>query len=803
MVSLVIVSHSKVIAEGVKELALQMSQNKINIATAGGLENIENPIGTDPVRIEAAVRSVYSEDGVLILMDLGSAIMSAEIAIEQLPKNMQENILLGAAPLVEGAVVAAAQAMSGSDLETVRAEAQNALFSKAEFLSSKGPKEETKPLPDLIPTDGIKVEIKVPNRWGLHARPAAKLVRMINTFQSKVTISIHKNAFVSAASISQVAGLGAKKDDLLVFNILGSDGIQVKQALLKFAANNFGDSLEEIPITPKKDSKEDWKEKEAGDLKGIPAAEGIAIGKAICIKQEFPKTTRQEVKNVSSEILIFKTAFEQVKIDFENLHSKLKMEKGIEEASIFDFHILLLGDIALEKEVIEFIRNKKVSAAYAWQEKIHQLVEKYQNLDTEYLRERADDIREVGNKVSAKLLGEKTLVINIQEPRILVIDDLGPAQTATLDLRFIKGIITKKGGPTSHSAILAKSFGIPAIAGLGASIVNISNGAQLAFDGSSGEIWLTEKNPEKVNLLQKKKEIAEEHKRKLRETASVKAVTKAGVEYPVLANISSPKEAAIAYNNGADGIGLYRTEFLYMNRESPPTEEEQYLVYKSVCQNMKGLPVTIRTLDVGGDKPIPYLGIEKEKNPFLGLRGIRYCLQNTELFKTQLRAICRVAAEFPVRVMYPMVGVPEEVDEANELLKEVQLALEKEGVLSNKELAVGIMLEVPSTIFCIPALASRVSFFSIGTNDLTQYLLTLDRGNETVAKYRSPFHPAVLEAIQEIIKRSKKAETEIGMCGELAGNPKATKLLVNMGLEKFSMSSPAIPEIKKIINQIE
>jgi phosphoenolpyruvate-protein phosphotransferase len=293
-----------------------------------------------------------------------------------------------------------------------------------------------------------------------------------------------------------------------------------------------------------------------------------------------------------------------------------------------------------------------------------------------------------------------------------------------------------------------------------------------------------------------------ERSKKQFENAKSPAKSMDGVDFQVLANISSPKEAQLAYNNGAEGIGLYRTEFLFMNRETPPTEEEQYRVYREVCQNMNGLPITIRTIDIGGDKPIPYLGIAEENNPFLGLRGIRYCLHNVPFFKAQLRALCRISADYEIRVMYPMIGVLEEVRRANTILKEVQKDLEKEGIKYSKSMKVGIMVEVPSVIYQIPKLMTEIDFLSVGTNDLTQYLLAKDRENSIVSDYYSALHPAVIAALQKIVIAANESNLDLSLCGEIARNQEAIQLLSAIGFRKFSMSSPAIPEIKTTIRSM-
>ncbi|MGQ1910145.1 phosphoenolpyruvate--protein phosphotransferase [Marinifilum sp. RC60d5] len=799
MIGLVIVSHSKMLAEGVKELALQMGQNKVKIEAAGGIDDDENPIGTDPMKIEEAIRGAYSEDGVLVLMDIGSAIMSAEIALEFLEDDIRNKVVLCEAPLVEGAIAAAAQAMSGSNLKEVINEAKNSLQAKNVLLQDE---ENQEIIPDEknteLETATRNLQIIVPNKLGLHARPAAKLIEIVNTFEAHALVAVDDKKPVSASSISLVGTLGAKQGEILNFTLSGKDTDKLEKALLDFQASNFGDEDKEIIDSSKTVEKV---KSESEGIQGIAASSGIAIAKAIWFKKDLPVIEKEHINNVEHEIILLQEAIKRVSNDLDSIQQKIANKLKDNEAQILDFHKLLLKDQDLYESVVNMIREKFVKASFAWSCQVKKLEKQYLAMSNEYLRERALDVVEIGNKVLLELLGEPKSKIVLKEECIIVTDELGPAETMDLDLNLLKGIVTRAGGETSHSAILARSLGIPAIVGLGDQIDKIPNKETLAIDGVSGEIW-TKNHSNIIDDLRKRKKIDDEMRESSQAKAKAPACTKDGKTFQILANVSGAKEAKIAFENGAEGVGLFRTEFLFMNRDEMPSEEEQYQAYKEVCMSMKGYSVCIRTLDVGGDKPIPYLDIPEENNPFLGLRGIRYCLQNTELFKTQLRAICRLSANYNVRIMYPMVGVIEEVISANMLLREVQQDLLKEGIDFSPNMSVGVMMEVPSSIFFIPQLANELDFLSIGTNDLTQYLLALDRDNSSVAKYHSPFHPAVLEAIREILMRSKKAGLEVSMCGELAGNIKATNLLLALGLEKFSMNGPAIPAVKERIREI-
>ena len=799
MVSIVIVSHSQKLAEGVKELAEQMSQNKVKIAAAGGLDDESSPIGTDAFKIMEAIELVDSEDGILVLMDIGSAVMNAELATEMLPEEILKRVVLCEAPLVEGAIAAAAQAMVGANMEAVIKEARNGIQGKESLLGSSG---EEVNLEKVIVTEGQKITLKVPNKLGLHARPAVRLVEITNKFNNEVSVSINNKPFVSAASISQVSTLGAKKDDILIFNVIGDEFEDLEQALKQFEIENFGDPKDDYTQQKEIEKPSEITITNTDFIQGIPASNGISIGKAKVFINESITVEEEIVKDSLAEINKFQKAIKRIISETEQIQHKTLTLHGKENAEIFDFHLLLLSDKEKLNEVEQLIENDHFSAAYAWYKVFLELENTYKAMSDQYLRERASDIVEIRNKVIDEILDASQMKIILKEPSILVVNEIGPAQTLSLDTDKVLGIISKTGGETSHATILARSLGIPSITGLENKIDSIKNGDIIGVDGHTGIIYLEKSHPEEIKTLREAKQKEEKLFKERFLKAKLPAISSDGVEFKILANISSPKEAKIAYTNGADGIGLYRTEFLYMNRETPPNEEEQYETYKQVCEHMNGLSVTIRTLDVGGDKPLPYLGIPEESNPFLGLRGIRYCLKNTDILKTQLRALCRISADYNIRVMFPMVSMLEEVMTIKELLAEVRKELETENLAYSKAMKIGIMVEVPSVIFILPQLAKHLDFLSIGTNDLTQYLLAMDRENTLLSEYYSALHPAVLNALSNIITTAHNEKIDISLCGELASNPRATALLSALGLRKYSMSGPVIPGVKDAIRSL-
>jgi len=778
-----------------------MSSGKVTIALAAGIDDVNHPYGTDPLHIARVVEEVYTTDGVVLMTDIGSAVMNAEIAQESLPEVMRQHVILSSAPFVEGTIAAVAQAAAGASLAEVIREAESVLQGKEAAVGT----DQYFSFPDdiaVLSKEKNEFRITVPNKLGLHARPAARLVDLLHSHPAKVRVRKEGALSVNAKSISQVATLKVKKGDVLIFEIFGNGSEEIKTVLAQFTAANFGDFEEKTSSDSfVVEAVSEAVDNTAGVITGTPAAAGIYVGIASVASNSLPDLSVLQAMEPAAEWDALGKAVKKVINQYESARKRLGSKD--QDKEIFAFPLLLLRDQELLDKIKRLLITTGETAARMWQVEMVHLEKEYLKGDSIYLRERAGDIREISRKVILALVGQSTNTLLMSTSGVLVLDDIGPGEVAELNTELVKGIITARGGRTSHASILARSLDIPCIVGIGEAIELIENGASIAMDGTTGNVLLADATDERVVKLieQQQKEAAQ--RKELRKEARRPAVTLDGATYPVLANVSSAAEAATAYRLGADGVGLLRTEFLYMNRETAPSEEEQYLAYKAICKEMNGLPVTIRTLDVGGDKQLPYLRIPAEKNPYLGLRGIRYCLYDQALFRSQLRAICRVAAHFPVKLMYPMVSVVEEVMSANIILDQVLEELELDGHEYARPIQTGIMVEVPSTAFCLPELAKVTDFFSIGTNDLTQYLLARERGNEMVADYHSPLHPSVLEALRHIISESRRLNVEVAMCGELAGNPKATKFLLHMGLNEFSMSGPSIPAIKDIIRQTE
>ncbi len=796
MLSFVIVSHSRDVAEGARALAEQMTHGKVKIAVAGGLDDPDNPIGTDPMKVMAAIESVYSEDGVIVMMDLGSAMLSAETAIDFLDPDWQENIYLSGAPLIEGIVAATVQANIGATAQAAMREAETALETKRAQLGLEPlitPAHE----PETTDAPGEALRIIVPNRHGLHARPAAALVTLASGFAASLTITLGERT-ANAASINQVATLGARQGDDLLFTAVGADADDLLAAVQAFADDNFGDRDDaepEVEPTPIRQTAED------GTLTGIPASGGFAVGPASRLEAAAPPLSQREVEDPEREKALLRDAISAVDVALAHLATESKNKIG-GEAGIFEAHRLILGDPDLLEAAEENIDAHDQSAAVAWWAVIEATAERYRALDDDYLRARAADVQDVGRRVLQAL--DPALVRSAlpTEPSILVAADLLPSDTAQLDPDIVLGIITEGGGATSHSAIIARSLGIPAVVGVGAAAQAIESGQRVAFDGGQGVIWPNVTEAQAAEIVSQR-EAWLKAKAEMAAASAELAVTANGVRIEVAANIGKAADMPVAAAQGAEGVGLFRTEFLFMERSAAPSEDEQVQAYAGAAAAANGHPIIVRTLDVGGDKPISYLDFPPEENPFLGYRGIRYWLNAPEIAKPQLRAICRASAEHPIKAMFPMVGTVEEVVAAKALLDDVRAELDGEGVAYDADMQVGVMIEVPAAVMIANQLAHHVDFFSIGTNDLTQYVMAADRGNPAVGHLIDYFQPSVLQAIYSVATAARNNRIWAGMCGEMAGDPLAVPLLVGMGLAELSMSAPSIPQVKAVIRTLD
>ncbi len=677
MVGIVIVSHSAKLAMGVKELAQQMIQTDVPLAIAAGIDDPENPFGTDALQIQAAIESVSDPAGVIVLMDLGSAILSAEMALEFLPEEERKKVRLCEAPLVEGAIAAVVEAASGASLEQVMASARASLSAKTsqllgdnilsnESISPLNPhlsqsllKGETSDVSPSrvspqdwgaggakmnIPEQSIKLTIT--NHHGLHARPAAKFVTTASRFQAEIKLQnlTTQSQIVSAKSINQVMLLGVRQGHQIALTATGEDAAQALASLRKLIEEGSGESTDTsstVASLPTFSSS-------SSSLTGIPAAPGIALAPVFFYQPTIPEVVAETTDNPDTEWHQLQQAINQGIKELE----QLVREESEESASIFDAHLLYLKDPELINKTRQLISEQSLTAATAWKKAIAELAASYQALEDSYLQARAADLKEVGLRILRLLLGVSHQSIDIPQGVILAAADLTVSEVAQIKSDRVLGICLAGGSATAHSALVASQLGIPMVVGVGQDLFSIAANTEIVLDGSTGQIWL-EPSAEQRQQIQ-----AQTNRKEL---IISEAITLDGHKIPVLANIMGLNNATYALECGADGIGLLRTELLYLDRSTPPTEAEQLKIVKDIGAIMGERPLTIRTLDIGADKPVDYLDLPEETNPGLGWRGIRQSLDCPDLLKTQLRSILQASGQYKIKLMFPMVTSVKEV----------------------------------------------------------------------------------------------------------------------------------------------
>lgn len=536
-------------------------------------------------------------------------------------------------------------------------------------------------------------------------------------------------------------------------------------------------------------------------IKGIGASPGIAIGCAKWVKNHH-ENHEEKTWNQSPEegLVAFRQALSVGKTDTAALRAKTAERLGEKEAGIFDAHLMMLEDPEFISQIEKLIALGK-SPLESLKEVTDGFVAIFSAIEDAYLKERAADLKDVSGKLEKILLGHVDEDFNVPGA-ILLAEDLSPSDTAKVDKDFVQGFLTVIGGTTSHSAIMARTIGLPAIVGIGKGLEAIEEGTAIAFDGESGELFI---NPDEKTLqaLLEKKEVLNKKRQLLEQLKGKETKTVDGVHIEVACNIGGVKDLKHVLENDGEGIGLFRSEFLYMDREDLPSEEEQFKAYSEVLKTMVGKPVVIRTLDVGGDKNLPYLKIPKEENPFLGFRAIRYCLKNEDVFITQIKALLRAGVHGDLRIMMPMISGLDEVRAAKALIIKAKEQLEKEGQVYSNTYQLGIMIEIPSAAIIADLLAKEVDFFSIGTNDLIQYTVAVDRMNQDIADLYTPYHPAVIRLIAHVIKAGKENGIWVGMCGEAAGNLGLIPLFLGLGLDEFSMNPSKVLAARELICKMD
>jgi phosphotransferase system enzyme I (PtsI) len=537
-------------------------------------------------------------------------------------------------------------------------------------------------------------------------------------------------------------------------------------------------------------------------LQGIAASNGIAIAKAYRLVEPNLSFDKKTIEDTTSEVSRFKSAIEKSKAELEAIRDRAHIELGADKAAIFEAHLLVLTDPELNGPIEDKITSEKVNAESALKDTADMFVMMFEQMDNEYMKERAADIRDVTKRILSHLLGVQLVNPSmIAEEVIIVAEDLTPSDTAQLNRQYVLGFTTDIGGRTSHSAIMARSMEIPAVVGTKSATEDINNGDLVIVDGLKGEVHINP-TPELVEEYRNIHQQYEAQKTEWAKLVNEKTVSADDHHVELAANIGTPKDLKGVIENGGEGVGLYRTEFLYMGRDQLPTEEEQYEAYKAVLEGMNGKPVVVRTLDIGGDKELPYLQLPKELNPFLGFRAIRLCLEEQDIFRTQLRALLRASSYGNLKVMFPMIATLDEFREAKAILEDEKQKLISAGQKVSDSIELGIMVEIPSTAVLADQFAKEVDFFSIGTNDLIQYTMAADRMNQRVSYLYQPYSPSILRLVKMVIDAAHAEGKWAGMCGEMAGDETAIPLLIGLGLDEFSMSATSILKARSQIKKL-
>jgi len=647
-----------------------------------------------------------------------------------------------------------------------------------------------------------QLEIVIKNPTGLHARPAKVFVNLAKQYKSDIRVQ-HGEKKANAKSMISMLTLGAESGSQIKVMVDGEDEdvaiAALEEAIL--AGLGEGEELGERPTTPLpsiqfQSPEPPTTEPSEGLIKGVPAAPGIVIGPVYQIRRSEIALVESEYGTPAEEEARLQEALNKARGQLKILHNQLTASHAGSEAAIFEVHLELLDDTELLESVLAKVQHKQ-SAAQAWQSTIEDRAQAVAALKDPLLSARAADLHDVGYRVLRLLVGAGEQVYTLPDhPVVVIARDLSPSDTASLDRQRVLGFCTAAGGPTSHTAIIARALSLPAMVSAGEGVLELQNETTVILNGESGTLAV-DPSPGMIEAARQAGERWSAMRSAAKEKAVEPAITLDGHRVEVVANIGSLADAQEAMKNGAEGVGLLRTEFLFLDRPDAPSEREQFEVYSGIVQTMKNLPVVLRTLDIGGDKPLPYVEVPREENPFLGVRGIRLCLARPDLFREQLRAVLRSAEFGRLLVMFPMVADVSEVRQARVMLEELRLGLKA------PKIDVGIMIEVPSAALMADAIAPEVDFFSIGTNDLTQYTLAMDRMHPTLAGKSDGLHPAVLRLIARTVEAAHKHGKWVGICGELGADPQAVPILVGLGVDELSVSVPSIPTVKAQVRTLK
>jgi multiphosphoryl transfer protein len=802
MVGLVLVSHSRPLAEAVGDLLRRVVSAELPLTCSGGVGDDRAVLGTDAIEIQAAISTVYSDDGVLVLMDMGSAILSAETAKEFLNAEQQEKVRLTSAPLVEGGIAAAVQAQMGASLDEVANAALQSLLPKQDQVQDVPQSASAaSPAPDLsVP---VVLDLTIQNPHGLHLRPAAMLIKTLADFPAEVLIENRSagRGPVLARSLVDVTRLQIREGDSVRFSIASPDPKPVIDSIRSLVESQFGESARLVPPS---------EENGAPDIfQPFGVSRGIAIGRPLqldAIVATVPTYTVESAPDIKREVERLRSAVTAAIAEFDRRIDRLRAALHPYELDIFDAQRMIFADPTILKEVQAKIQEVHLNAAAAWHEILTRYAVDQEKADDPYLRARAADFREVERTVLASLIDENkgsALPDRVfTDPTILICEELTPTLAEQFRQLSIAGVIQLGGGPTSHGAILARALGLPAIGGTRKSLERLRTAQQVAISGSEGTLWIDPPPDVLANLVSRQQFEHSEAGRALQESQEP-AITKDGTPVQIGGNAGSAKDISSARANGASFIGLFRSEFLFQDFDREPDEEQQLAAYREALAPGGSFPVTVRLLDVGGDKPLKFLPQPKEANPFLGVRGIRLLMANPRFFRAHLRAILRLADSFRVRLLIPMITDVSEILAARRLLAEIAGELTEASLAYQWPIPVGAMIETPSAGILIDQLLPHLDFVSIGTNDLTQYVLCAERGSASLSSFSDALHPAVLRICEQVIHSAQEREVKASICGEIASDPEALPIWLGIGLREFSVTAAAIPATKAMIRKLD
>jgi len=791
------------LAEAVAELVRRAVNADLPLTCSGGVGTDRAELGTDAIEIQQAISSVYSDHGVLVLMDMGSAILSAETAKEFLDPEQQQKVRLTSAPLVEGGIAAAIQAQLGATLDEVANAALQSLLPKQDQVQDVAPRAPAaSSAPELSVNEILDVTIRNPH--GLHLRPAAMLIKTLSEFPAEVFIENRtaRRGPVLARSLVDVTRLQIHEGDLARFSISAPDPKPVVDSILSMVESQFGESAQ--PVSPT-------------EANGAPdtsqpfgVSPGIAFGRPLLldtIVASVPRYTVDSAPEIRREAEKLRSAVAAALAEFDGRIERLRASLRRNELQIFDAQRMIFADPTLLKEVQAKIQELHLNAAAAWHEVLSRYAANQEKADDPYLRARAADFREVERTVLVRLIDEKkgsTLPQEVfADPTILVCEELTPTLSEWFRRLSIAGVIQLGGGITSHGAILARALGLPAIGGARRHLERLRTAQWVAISGSEGSLWIDPPAEILTNLVGRQQLERSENQLALQESQE-RAITKDGTPVQVGGNAGSAKDISSARINGAEFVGLFRSEFLFQKFDHEPDDDQQLAAYRDALAPSEGIfPVTVRLLDVGGDKPLRFLPQPNEANPFLGVRGIRLLMANQRFFRAHLRAILRLADSYRIRLLIPMITDLSEILVTRKMLAGIAEELTKANVPHQWPIPVGAMIETPSAALLIDQFLPHLDFVSIGTNDLTQYVLCAERGNTLLTAFSDSLHPAVLRICEEVIRAAKERGVKASMCGESASDPEALPIWLGLGLREFSVTAAAIPVTKSLIRKLD